>query len=58
MLAKFTSQLCLDLLEVQRLHLSTGSAVDLRLVPDDLGTQWFWESTNGLTKVTLEKLDD
>lgn len=40
------------------LHVGTGTTIDTLLVTDDLGSERLGESTNGLTEVTLEELDD
>ena len=58
MLAKLGTEVCLDLLEVQRLKARTWPAVNPRLVPDYFASQRLRESSNWLTKVSLEELDD
>ena len=58
MFAKFAPQFGLDLLEVQRYHISSRTSVNPRLVADDIGPQRFWEAANRLTEISLEELDD
>ena len=58
MLAKLGAQLRLCLLEVNRCQVRAWPAIDLGLVPDDLGPEWLGEASDGLTKVALEELDD
>ena len=58
MLAELGAELSLDLLEVERLKTGTRSAVNSRLVPDDLASQRFRESSNGLAEIALEEFND
>jgi hypothetical protein len=57
-LAKFTPQVGLDPLEVQRSQSSSRTSIDPWFVPDDLTPQRFWEATNRLSEIALEELDD
>ena len=58
MLAEFAAELCLDLLELDRCKTGTRPPVNLGLVTNDLATKWLWETSDGLTKVALEELDN
>lgn len=57
-LSKLAPQLGLDLLEVQGRQVGPGTTIDPRLVPNDLGPEGLGETADGLTKVSLEELDD
>jgi hypothetical protein len=57
-LAKLGTQLSLELLEVDRLNISTRTAINALLVTDNHRAQGLGEATDGLAKVTLEELDD
>lgn len=57
-LPKFAPQFRLDLLEVKRLHSSTWTSINSRLISNDFCAQWLWETPNRLSKVTLEELNN
>jgi hypothetical protein len=55
-LSEATAQILFDFLEVERLHGSTRSSINTRLVADDLSAERLRETTNRLSKVALEEL--
>lgn len=58
MFSELAPEFCFDLLEVEWLKTCSGTTVDPGLVPNDLGSQRLWEAADGLTKITLEELDN
>lgn len=54
-LSKLAAEFGLDLLKVKRLHRSTWTAVNARLVPNDLGAQRLWEASYRLSEIALEE---
>ena len=57
-LAKLAAKFGLNRFEVQRLHTSSGTTVNSRLVTDNVRAQRLRESSNRLSEVTLEELDN
>lgn len=51
-------QLSLDLFEIKWGHTHTRSTVDTLFTTDNVGSQWFRESTVRLSQVSLEEFDD
>jgi hypothetical protein len=58
MFAELRSQLLLRFLQVEGFHGCTRSSIDSRFVANNLASQWLWEASHRLTKVTLEEVDD
>ena len=58
MLSKLTSQFCFYLLKIQWWHGGARTSVDSGLISDDMCSQWFWETSHGLSQVPLEEFND